>query len=225
MIIDHLLTIIPGAFFYFLLINFFATLTMSMIFRSIAALSRSFVAAMTPAAVIMIGLIVYTGFAIPVNYMHGWSRWINYIDPIAYAFESLMINEFHGRDYTCSMFVPSGLPAYTDATPMEQVCSAVGSVAGQGYVNGDRYMNLSYSYYHSHKWRNFGILIGFMLFFLGVYLAATGKFLSSSPYFKSAKSECRIRIGETIQRRSSRIPQGPNPRCPTLTFYIKRYRV
>jgi len=69
---------------------------MSMIFRSIAALSRQFVQAMTPAAVIMVGLIVYTGFAIPVNKMRGWSRWINYIDPIAYGFESLMVNEFSG---------------------------------------------------------------------------------------------------------------------------------
>jgi ATP-binding cassette subfamily G (WHITE) protein 2 (PDR) len=25
--------------------------------------------------------------------MHPWFRWINYLDPVAYAFESLMINE------------------------------------------------------------------------------------------------------------------------------------
>jgi ATP-binding cassette subfamily G (WHITE) protein 2 (PDR) len=44
-----------------------ATLAMSMIFRSIASMSRQFVAAMTPAAFIMVALVIYTGFAIPVT--------------------------------------------------------------------------------------------------------------------------------------------------------------
>ena len=57
----------PGAFFFYLLTSFLATLAMSMIFRSIAAMSRQFVAAMTPAAFIMVGLVIYTGFAIPVK--------------------------------------------------------------------------------------------------------------------------------------------------------------
>ena len=168
---------ITGAFFFFLLINFFATVTMSMIFRSIAALSRQFVQAMTPASVIMIGLVVYTGFAIPVNYMKGWSRWINYIDPIGYAFESLIINEFHGRDFPCATLVPNG-PNYATAPGAENICNVVGAVTGQSYLNGDAYINTSYSYYEAHKWRNFGILLAFLFFFLGVYMAATGKSLS-----------------------------------------------
>ena len=128
---------------------------------------------MTPAAVIMIGLIVYTGYAIPVNYMRGWARWINYINPIAYAFESIVVNEFHGRDFDCSLFVPAG-PGYADATGTQRVCSAVGSQPGQTFVNGDDYINTQFSYFHDHKWRNYGILLAFMFFFLGVYIAATG---------------------------------------------------
>lgn len=146
---------------------------MSMIFRSIAALSRQFVQAMTPAAVIMVGLIVYTGFAIPVNKMRGWSRWINYIDPIAYGFESLMVNEFSGRDFVCSQYVPTG-PGYTQ-TGDQFVCGTVGAEQGQTSVSGDRYLNISASYYHAHKWRNVGILFVFMIFFFGVYLFATGE--------------------------------------------------
>ncbi|WRT64451.1 uncharacterized protein IL334_001383 [Kwoniella shivajii] len=164
----------PGPFFFYLMINFFATLTMSMIFRTIGSVSRQFVAAMTPASIIMIGLVVYTGFAIPVTYMRGWSRWINYIDPIAYAFESLMINEFHGRDFSCSSFVPSPLiPGYADVGATNRVCSTVGSVAGASSVNGDTYLAVSYAYYHSHKWRNFGILLLFMFFFFATYIGAT----------------------------------------------------
>lgn len=162
----------PGAFFYFLFVSFITMMTMSMIFRSIAALSRQFVSAMTPAALIMVGLVVYTGFAIPVKKMRGWSRWINYIDPIAYGFESLMINEFSGQEYACSQFVP----AYPDAIGTDSsVCGVVGAVPGATSVNGDAYINQSYEYYHAHKWRNVGIIFGFMIFFLFVYLFATGK--------------------------------------------------
>ena len=48
---------------------------------------------MVPAAVLILGLVMFTGFVIPIDYMLGWSRWMNYIDPVAYAFESLMVNE------------------------------------------------------------------------------------------------------------------------------------
>ncbi|WVR07313.1 hypothetical protein IAU60_004354 [Kwoniella sp. DSM 27419] len=164
----------PGYFFFFLLINFFATLTMSMIFRTIGSVSRQFVTAMTPASVIMIGLVVYTGFAIPVTYMRGWSRWINYINPIGYAFESLMINEFHGREFTCAQFVPAAqIPGYADVGADNRICSVVGATAGSNTVDGDTYLRLSYEYVHSHKWRNFGILIAFMLFFFATYIIAT----------------------------------------------------
>jgi ATP-binding cassette subfamily G (WHITE) protein 2 (PDR) len=82
----------PGPFFFFLLISFFLTLTMSMLFRFIASVSRTLAQAMAPAAIIILAIIIFTGFAIPTRYMLGWSRWINYIDPVAYGFEALMIN-------------------------------------------------------------------------------------------------------------------------------------
>ncbi len=64
-----------------------------MIFRSIGSLSRSLAQALAPAAVFILALIIYTGFTIPTRDMHPWFRWINYLDPVAYAFEALMINE------------------------------------------------------------------------------------------------------------------------------------
>ncbi|KAK4551973.1 Multidrug resistance protein [Recurvomyces mirabilis] len=159
----------PGPFFFFILMSFLTTLTMSMLFRTIASVSRTLSQAMAPAAIIILGIVMFTGFAIPVDYMLGWCRWINWIDPVAYGFESLMINEFHGRNYACSMYVP----AYGSLALGEQVCSAVGSQAGQNYVNGDVYINTAYQYYHSHKWRNVGIIIAFMIFLMAFYLGAT----------------------------------------------------
>ena len=161
----------PGPFFFFLLITFFITLTMSMLFRTIASMSRTLSQALAPAALLILAIIVFTGFSIPTRYMLGWSRWINYVDPVAYGFEALMINEFHNRDFACSNFVPTG-GFYNGVSPNQHVCSAVGSVPGSDVVNGDSYINSAFQYYHAHKWRNFGITIGFMFFFMFTYLVS-----------------------------------------------------
>jgi len=142
----------PGNFFYFVLISFMMTLVMSMLFRTIASMSRTLSQAMAPAAVLILGIVIYTGFALPVPNMRGWARWMNYMDPVAYGFESLMINEFAGRDFLCSVFVPSG-DAYANASASEQVCSAVGSTAGSSTVSGSTYIISAYKYMPHHKWR------------------------------------------------------------------------
>ncbi|KAI1388115.1 ABC-2 type transporter-domain-containing protein [Hypoxylon trugodes] len=163
----------PGPFFFFLLITFFTTMTMSMIFRTIASASRTLSQAMVPAALLILDLVIFTGFVIPIDYMLKWCRWLNYLDPLAYAFESLMVNEFHNRDFKCTSFVPdTRVPGYTDVGDNNHACGTTGSEPGNPYVNGDRYINSSFQYYSSHRWRNFGILIGFMLFFLFTYMVA-----------------------------------------------------
>lgn len=158
-----------GHFFYYLLINFTATLAMSHLFRSIGAATKSLSEAMTPAAVLLLAMTIFTGFIIPPDKMHGWCRWINYIDPIAYAFEGLVANEFHAIQYPCAAFVPSG-KGYESIGADNRVCSVVGGVTGQSTVSGDLYIELSFSYFNKHKWRNFGILIAYVVFFLGVYI-------------------------------------------------------
>ena len=175
----------PGAFFFFLLISFFLTLVMSMLFRSIASLSRTLSQALAPAAVLILAIVIYTGFAIPTNYMLGWSRWINYIDPVAYGFEALMINEFVGRRYVCSGFVPTG-PGYS-LSLNNKICSTRGSQPGIDYVLGTDFIAESYQYYPDHRWRNFGILIAFMIGLMGVYLSAS-EFISS----KKSKGEILV---------------------------------
>ncbi|KAK3950278.1 ABC-2 type transporter-domain-containing protein [Pseudoneurospora amorphoporcata] len=163
----------PGPFFFFLLISFVTVLVMSMIFRTIASSSRTLSQAMVPAAIIILALVIFTGFAIPTDYMLGWCRWINYIDPIAYAFEALMLNEFIGRKFSCTAYVPSPqIPSYANVGSLNRVCSAVGSVVGQDYVLGDDYLRQSFKYVNSHRWRNFGIILAFTCFFLATYIFA-----------------------------------------------------
>lgn len=79
-----------------------------------------------------------------------------------------MINEFYGRDFSCSVLVPT----YGSLADGTQICTAVGSVVGQNTVSGTAFLSTSYGYEHAHKWRNFGILIAFMIGLLVIYLAA-----------------------------------------------------
>ncbi|PWW80121.1 putative ABC transporter [Tuber magnatum] len=166
------------AFFIFLLFSFVCTLAMSMVFRTIAAVSRTIYQALAPASLVILMLVIYTGFAIPLRDMAGFMRWLNYIDPIGYAFESLMINEFHDRELPCVGFIPYG-PGYEDASGRERSCIIAGAVPGRTTVSGDAYINTAFKYYHSHLWRNLGIMFGIILFFLATYLIATEKISSA----------------------------------------------
>lgn len=142
----------PGAFFFFCLTTFISTLAQSAIFRMLASITRTAGQAMVPSAVLGLGLMIYTGFTTPPEYMPGWSRWMGYINPLAYGFEALMANEYHNREFPCADLVPIG-PGYEDLPSASQICSVVGAQTGSTMVLGDNYMNLSYNCYNSHKWR------------------------------------------------------------------------
>ncbi|KAJ5675362.1 hypothetical protein N7462_008259 [Penicillium macrosclerotiorum] len=162
----------PGPFFIFYLFLIVAVLTMSGLFRSLGALTKSIGQAMALAGIMVLCIVVYTGFTLPQPYMHPWLSWIRWINPIFYTFEALIANEFHAKNWPCTDIIP------TYGTGSSFVCSAVGAVAGERFVSGDAFIAQNYEYYYSHLWRNFGILIAFMIFFNALYLAAS-EFISS----------------------------------------------
>lgn len=142
---------------------------MTAVFRTIGAATKKITQALAIAGVMLLALIIYTGFVIPKPYMHPWFKWMTYLNPIAYTFEALMANEVHGRNFTCT----SPIPAYENMTGTTFVCSVPGSIPGENYVSGDAWVYASYEYTYSHIWRNFGILFIFLFFFLATYLLAT----------------------------------------------------
>ncbi|KAM0540650.1 hypothetical protein ACHAPJ_013551 [Fusarium lateritium] len=159
----------PGNFFLFFLITYISTFVMSAIFRTMAAITKTVSQAMMLAGIMVLALVIYTGFMIRVPQMVDWFGWIRWINPIFYAFEILIANEFHGRDFLCSAIVPS----YSQLSGDSWICSTVGSVAGQRTVSGDSFIETNYNYFHSHVWRNFGILIAFLVSFMIMYFVAT----------------------------------------------------
>ncbi|ODA80911.1 hypothetical protein RJ55_03871 [Drechmeria coniospora] len=154
-----------GAFFLYFLITYMSIFVMSAIFRTLAAATRTISQAMALAGVLVLALVIYTGFAIRVPEMHPWFSWIRWVNPIFYAFEILVANEFHNRNFTCSAIIPPYSPPQGDYW----ICNAIGAVAGEYTVSGDAFIAENYEYYWSNVWRNLGILWAFLIGFMALY--------------------------------------------------------
>ena len=98
---------------------------------------------------------------------------MRYLNPIYFALESLLINEFQGRSFTCTEVVPSG-PGYGGSTGLAQSCAALGSQPGSLQIEGTRYIETAYEVDVGTKWSNFGILLAFTIGLGALYLIASG---------------------------------------------------
>lgn len=157
-------------FFIYYLIGYISIFVMSAIFRTMAAITKTVSQAMSLAGILVLALVIYTGFTITVPSMHPWFSWIRWINPIYYAFEILVANEFHGQDFPCGA---SFVPPYSPQIGNSWICPVPGAVAGSATVSGDAFIATNYEYYYSNVWRNFGILMGFLFFFMAIYFTAT----------------------------------------------------
>lgn len=97
--------------------------------------------------------------------MHVWFRWIFYLNPGAYAFESIMANEFSGLELDCvePQYVPFG-PEYDGVSQANRACTVIGSDSGA--IDGEEFVYLQYNYTTGHIWRGFGVIVGFWIFFI-----------------------------------------------------------
>ncbi|TFK52827.1 hypothetical protein OE88DRAFT_1711701 [Heliocybe sulcata] len=161
-----------GQFFTFFVFVFAMTVTMKSCFRMLAAAFKDPAPAQAVAGLFLMGTTLYTGYTIPRPNMIGALRWITYIDPLRFGYEGILTNEFRTVDGTCATLVPQG-PGYEGISLANQVCTTVGSLPGQALVNGARYVALSYGYYSSNIWRNFGIICAFAVGFIIILLFLT----------------------------------------------------
>ena len=161
-----------GAFFIFLFVTFVMTAAMSALFRTVAAVTKQAEQANAIAGILVLVLSIYTGYVIPVPSMHPWFKWLKYINPVAYAFEALLVNEFHAAEGRCAELVPSG-PAYAGVSIVNQVCAVTGARPGNLEVNGDDYVAASFQYSYTHLWRNVAIILAFTVAFVITTAIAT----------------------------------------------------
>lgn len=153
-----------GKFFFFLLVLVFVSFSIAIFFQMLTSWTKDPGSALALAGVALIIIFVYSGYIVTMTNMRPWFKWLSYLNPLQYGYESLLTNEFHGVEIPCDLLVPSG-PGYENITLANQVCAFAGSVLGDPNVNGDAYISAEYAYHWSHAWRNFGIVIAFLIGF------------------------------------------------------------
>lgn len=164
-----------SAFFIFLLISYVNAMTMTQYFRAVGAAFPTFDAATKVSGLTFVSLFIYMGYMIAKPSMHPWFVWIFWINPMAYTFEALAANEFHGTTISCvgPNLVPNG-PVYDGVQGGQSCVGVIGAAPGDTSFSGDSYLSgLSYS--HGHLWRNFGILCAWWVFFIAVTVFFTSR--------------------------------------------------
>ncbi|KAF9764062.1 hypothetical protein IL306_002905 [Fusarium sp. DS 682] len=199
----------PGPFFSFLLFSFSVTLCMSMMFRFIGSATKSISQALAPACIILLALVLYSGFAIPPAYMQNWLGWIRWINPVYYGLESVFLVEFVDQQFPCSDFVPHG-PGYENLGNGEYVCNVPGSVPGQSFVRGEDYLQASFGFVNSHRWRNFGIIIAWTVFYMLLHLWTT-EYVAS----ERSKGEVLVFLREAMHKASGKRAGDEESGIPT----------
>ncbi|USW53289.1 Putative AAA+ ATPase domain, CDR ABC transporter, ABC-2 type transporter [Septoria linicola] len=166
------LTMDAGTFFIFWFVIFTTTVCITALFRALGAGFKTFDDASKISGVVVMAVLMYAGYMIPKTDMVNWFIWIYWIDPIAYAFNALLSNEFHDKIIDCvgPNLVPSG-PGYDSIA--NQACTGVrGAPPGAASLTGTQYLD-SLKYSHSTMWRNIGIVWVWWAFYLGLTILFT----------------------------------------------------
>lgn len=143
----------------------FINLAMNGFFRFCGSISPNFFIGSQGSSVILIAMLIYSGYQIPYIKMHPWLMWIYWINPMAYSYKAIAANEMHGNYFSCvgaGNSYPSG-PSYTDQA--YKACSVHGAQPGAYAVLGDDYLEVAYGYATWQRWINFVAVVLFFFFF------------------------------------------------------------
>ena len=156
-------------FFIFELFVYTTTISITALYRMFAALSPTIDDAVRFAGIALNLLIIYTGYVIPKPLLllrYIWFGWLYYVNPISYAYEAVLANEFSGRAMQCSpeQLIPQG----PGIRPDYQGCALTGAQLGSTAVTGASYINTSFGYTRAHLWRNFGVVVAFTVLYIAV---------------------------------------------------------
>ncbi|KAI5776697.1 ABC-2 type transporter-domain-containing protein [Geopyxis carbonaria] len=153
-----------GKFFIQLLFVFSTVVCLTAFYRAIGAFSKDMNVSIRLAFLGLNVVALFAGYVQPFKNMKSWVyKWIFYVNPISYAQEAVMVNQFRGLELECS---PSQLiPGVPGASIENQVCAVAGAEPMSKIVSGTRYIQ-QFNYSPDHIWRNFGILIAFTVLYI-----------------------------------------------------------
>ena len=161
-------------FFIYISFVYITTLCITALYRMLAALSPTINDAVRFSGISLNLLVVYTGYVIAKPLLLSqkiWFGWIYYINPLSYAFEGVISNEFHGRVMQCNpeQLVPRGPGILLE----NQGCAISGANPGSTVVSGDQYIGVTFAYTRSNLWRNFGVVIAFTVLYIIITAVAS----------------------------------------------------
>ncbi|KAK4458061.1 putative ATP-binding transporter [Cladorrhinum samala] len=197
-----------GGFFVFYLMLLSGNIAMTLFFRVIGCLSPDFDYAVKFATVGITLMITTSGYLIQWQSEQVWLRWIYYVNVLGLIFSSMMENEFSRIDMTCTAesLIPSG-PGYDDIN--HQVCTLPGATPGTLDISGSAYIEQGFSYKPGLLWRNWGIVVVLMAFFLFVNIVA-GEFVrfgmggNQAKVFQKPNAERKKLNEELIRKKEER---------------------
>lgn len=160
-----------GAFWTFHLFSYIAFLAIQGLFRTLGLLCFNFESAFRLVTFFVPNFILYLGYMIPVMKMKRWLFWIYYLNPISYAWQGSMSNEFKRISLVCdgNSVVPRngvGITKYPAALGPNQACTLFGAVGGSNIIRGSDYLRVGYQIDVNDMWRrDFVVLLGILIFF------------------------------------------------------------
>lgn len=192
-----------GKFFINLLFVYTSTICITALYRMFAALSPTIDDAVRFSGLALNLLIIFVGYPIPKRTLTSdviWFGWIYYINPLSYAFEAVVTNEFSGRTMECSPInlVPQG----PGVDPNYQGCAVLGSTLGSRTIDGDVYSSSNFGYSRSHLWRNFGVVVAFTVLYILITALASEIFSFAGDsggalvFKKTGKAKRMVQDGE-----------------------------
>ena len=164
-------------FFIYFLFVYTTTICITALYRMFAALSPTIDDAVRFSGTALNLLIVYTGYVIAKpTLLHEkiWFGFLYYVNPLSYAFEGVLTNEFDGRVMPCAPqeLVPQGLGVQSQY----QGCAISGAQLGSTSVTGADYLSTTYEYHRSNLWRNWGVVIAFTVLYILVTMLGSELF-------------------------------------------------
>jgi ATP-binding cassette, subfamily G (WHITE), member 2, SNQ2 len=167
-----------GQFMIYWLFVYLCVYSMTQLYRMFAAWLGTFDDAIRFAGLAILITFFYTGYIVTRMALIDNSPWFGWLycnflcyianldtNPLAYAFEAVMANQFEGQDWRCdpSQIVPSG-PSYNNS--LFQSCAIAGATSGSTIVSGGAYISQAYGFSRAHIWRNFGIMFIFIIAYI-----------------------------------------------------------
>jgi ATP-binding cassette subfamily G (WHITE) protein 2 (SNQ2) len=164
-----------SAFFTFWIIILASAMAMTALNRMIGAAFPTFDAATKVSGLTTSAFFVYMGYMIAKPAIKDWFVWIFWINPMSYAYEAVLGNEFKDAEFSCAgpNLIPSG-PGYELGFGGQSCAGVGGAQPSASSVTGEQYLS-SLSFDIGNVWRNFGIVCAWWVFFIIVTIFFTSR--------------------------------------------------